>query len=338
MRLPNCLLMASLLFGASAQAAEDQTVNIYSYRQPQLIEPVLDAFTAETGIQVQLVFAKDGILERLKREGRYSPADLVLTSDFARLMELVEADLVQPVTSDSLSAQVPSQFRAEDGRWYALTQRVRAIYSSKDRVGPVAISYEQLAQPQFKGKICTRSFKHPYNVALTASLIAHHGEDWTRDWLKGVKANLARRPQGNDRAQVKAIKEGLCDYSLGNSYYYGKMLTDPAQKSWADAVHLNFPDQGEGQSGAHVNVSGMVLAKHAPNRAAAVKLMAFLSGDKAQQLYAQLNMEYPVKAGVAPSELVASWGSYRADSLAIEKVAAQRKTALRLLDEVRFDL
>ena len=325
----------SLLLGFQAQAAEE--VNVYSARQAHLIEPIVRQFTQQSGIKVNLVYAEDGLAERLKREGRLTPADLVLTVDISRLMELVDADLVQPVRSPSLEQAVPAQYRDPEGRWFALTTRVRGIYSSKDRLGQLSnIRYEDLADTKYKGRICTRSGKHPYNVALVASMLAHHGEAKTRQWLEGVKANLARKPQGNDRDQVKAIKEGVCDLSLGNSYYYGNMLEDANQKSWAEAVYLNFPNQAD--RGAHVNVSGVVMTKYAKHPESAQRLMEYLVGDQAQQLYAELNKEYPVKSGVALSPLVASWGQFSADDLSLVAIAKQRAQAMTLLDEVKFDL
>ncbi|WP_435234971.1 Fe(3+) ABC transporter substrate-binding protein [Psychromonas sp. PT13] len=312
-------------------------VNVYSLRQPFLIEPIMDKFTEETGIKVNILFAKSGLIERVKREGELSPADVVLTVDISRLAQLENEGLTQAVDSKVLTENIPSQYRDPDQQWFALTTRVRSIYSSADRVGPVAnITYQDLATPEFKGTLCTRSGKHPYNVSLVASIIAHDGEAAAKTWLEGVKNNLARKPQGNDRAQVKAIKDGLCDYSLGNSYYLGKMLADPKQVSWAEAVNINFPNQQT--TGAHVNVSGVVLAKYAPHKEDAIKLMEFLSGDVAQKMYAEVNYEYPVNASVQPSKLVASWGDFKADSIALSDIAAQHKTAIKLLDEVKFDL
>ncbi|WP_076539706.1 extracellular solute-binding protein [Shewanella sp. UCD-KL21] len=328
------LAAVSSLSSISATAAEDLT--IYSYRQAFLVEPILAQFTEDTGIKVNVVFAKDGIAERIAREGRLSPADLVLTSDFSRLMELVDKNLVVDVNSETLHNNIPAQYRSPSNDWYALTMRVRNVYSSKDRLGKLDINYEDLASEQYKGKICTRSFKHPYNIALVASMIAHHGEAETKTWLEGVKANLARKPQGNDRAQVKAVNEGLCDIALGNSYYFGKMIKDPKQKSWAESVEINFPNQDN--RGAHINVSGMALARFAPNKDNAIKLMEFLSSNVAQSLYAEVNMEYPVKADVAPSDMVASWGDFNADSLPIFKLAENHQAAVKLIDEVKFDL
>ena len=329
------LVSLSLLLVFQAQAAEE--VNVYSARQAHLIEPIVRQFTEQSGIKVNLVYAEDGLAERLKREGRLTPADLVLTVDISRLMELVDADLVQPVRSPSLEQAIPTQYRDPEGRWFALTTRVRGIYSSKERLGQLStIRYEDLADSKYKGRICTRSGKHQYNVALVASMLAHHGEAKTRQWLEGVKANLARKPQGNDRDQVKAIKEGVCDLSLGNSYYYGNMLEDANQKSWAEAVYLNFPNQAD--RGAHVNVSGVVMTKYAKHPESAQRLIEYLVGDQAQQLYAELNKEYPVKSGVALSPLVASWGQFSADDLSLVAIAKQRAQAMTLLDEVKFDL
>ncbi|MEM5733897.1 Fe(3+) ABC transporter substrate-binding protein [Shewanella algae] len=326
-------LAASSLTLPVAAAGE---VTVYSYRQEFLVKPILDDFSQATGVKVNFVFAKDGIADRLAREGRLSPADLVLTSDFSRLQELVDKQLVKQVESDTLKQNIPAQYRDPEGNWYALTMRVRNLYSSKERLGPLAINYEDLADARYKGKVCMRSGKHPYNIALVASMIAHHGEADAKSWLQGLKSNLARKPQGNDRAQVQAVKEGLCDIAIGNSYYYGKMLQDPKQRPWAEAAVINFPNQEN--RGAHINVSGMALAKHAPNSADALKLMEYLSSDAAQQSYAEVNMEYPVKDDVPVSELVASWGDFKADDLPVYKLAEHHQAALRLLDEVKFDL
>jgi iron(III) transport system substrate-binding protein len=328
--------VAASAFTAPSMAAEE--VNVYSYRQPFLVEPMFKAFTEETGIKVNVMFSDKGLAEKIKQEGEYSPADVVLTTDISRLVELADKEVVQSVNSDTINGNIPSQYRDDEGEWFALTLRTRNVYSSRDRVGRLGndFDYADLANPEYKGKICTRSGKHPYNVSLVASMIAHDGEAETQAWLEGVKANLARKPQGNDRAQVKAIKEGLCDVSLGNSYYLGKMVNDPEQVPWAESVYINFP--GQEANGTHVNVSGMAMAKYAPNQDNALKLMEFLTADKAQQLYAEVNYEYPVKEGVKRSELVASWGDYTADVLPLEKVAENHAAAVRLLDEVKFDL
>ncbi|AMF93541.1 Fe(3+) ABC transporter substrate-binding protein [Vibrio fluvialis] len=328
--------IACSVLAPSVMAAEE--VNVYSYRQPFLIEPMFKEFTQETGIKVNVKFAKEGIAEKLAQEGEYSPADVILTSEFSRLFELSDKGLTQPVNSRVIDENIPAQYRDSSEEWFALTVRTRSVYSSRDRVGKLGddFDYLDLAKPEYKGKICTRSGKHPYNIALVAAMIANHGEAQTKTWLEGLKANLARKPQGNDRDQVRAIKEGLCDLSLGNSYYLGKMLEDKEQKSWAESVYINFP--GQNVQGTHVNVSGMAMAKYAPNRDNAVKLMEFLTGETAQHMYAEVNYEYPVKPGVERSKLVASWGEFKSDSLPLEKIADNHAAAIKLLDEVKFDL
>tara|TARA_R110001583_G_scaffold26571_4_gene95786 strand:+ start:29861 stop:30877 length:1017 start_codon:yes stop_codon:yes gene_type:complete len=328
--------VALITLTAASLSTFAEEVNIYSYRQAFLIEPIMKKFTQETGVKVNILFASKGLIERVKREGELSPADLVLTTDISRLAQLKDDELTQSVDSELLNKNIPSQYRDPNNEWFALTTRVRNIYSSVDRVGPVDVTYQDLATPEFKGKVCTRSGKHPYNVSLVASVIAHEGEADAKVWLEGVKANLARKPQGNDRGQVKAIKDGLCDYALGNSYYLGKMLADPKQVSWAESVNINFPNQKT--TGSHVNVSGIVLTKYAPNKENAIKLMEFLSGDIAQQMYAEVNFEYPVKEGVKPSKLVASWGQFKADTIPLSDIAKHHQTAVKLLDEVKFDL
>lgn len=329
------IFISTLLFSVTFSASSAEEVNVYSYRQPFLVEPLFDQFTKQSGIKVNVVFAKKGMAERLAREGEYSPADILLTTDISRLIELHNRGLLQANNSQVLLDAIPSQFRSADNTWFGLTTRVRNIYSSK-RLGDISISYEDLANPEYKGRVCTRSGKHPYTVALVASMIAEHGEAKTLSWLEGFKANLARKPQGNDRGQVQAIHQDLCDISLGNSYYFGKMLNNEKQKAWADGVNINFPNQNS--RGAHVNISGVALAKYSPNLSNAKALMAFLVSKPAQQLYAETNMEYPVRIGVAPSPLVASWGKFKADSLPLETIAKHRTTALKLIDKARFDL
>lgn len=322
---------------ASTAAISAESVNIYSFRQPFLIEPILEKFTAETGIKTKVIFSKSGLVERLKREGKLSPADVVLTSNFAKLLQLKSENLTQPISSEAVQSIVPSQYRDDASHWVALTKRARGLYVAKSSSLDIdSINYEDLSSQELAGKICTRSGKHPYNLGLIASMIAHHGEAKTEQWLRGVKANLARKPQGNDRAQVKAIKEGLCEVSLGNSYYFGKMLTDENQKPWADAVNIVFPNQNN--RGAHINVSGAVITKYAPNKENAEKLLSYLVNQDAQQQYASVNMEYPINPAVSPSNMVASWGEFKEDSISLTKVASYREKALQLVDKVKFDL
>lgn len=326
----------SLTAVTTITAATADEVNVYSYRQPFLVEPLFKRFEAETGTKVNLLFAKKGLVERLKAEGRNSPADLIFTVDIGRLNDVKQAGVTQQVSSDLLTSTIPASLRDPEGDWFGLTTRARIIYAAKGRVADwKALTYESLADPKFKGKVCTRSGKHAYSIALVASMIAHHGRANAKTWLSGVKANLARRPQGNDRAQVKAIKDGICDVALGNNYYFGKMMSDPKQVLWAESVNVAFPNQQN--RGAHVNISGMAMAKHAPNPAAAKKLMEWLVGAEAQSIYAEQNFEYPVRAGVKWAPLLTGLGSYKSDRLPIAKIAELRKEAVKLADEVSFD-
>ncbi len=322
--------------GANAQADE---LNLYSYRQPFLIQPLMDAFTEETGTTVNVVYAKKGMLERIKAEGRNSPADLVLTVDIGRLNDMVEADVLAETSSKELEKKVPAHLRDPKGRWYGLTQRSRVIFVSRDRV-PVneTFTYESLADPKYKGRICTRSGKHVYNVSLIASMVAHHGEAKTQEWLEGVKANLARKPQGNDRAQAKAIFEGQCDIGIGNTYYYGKMATNdkkPEQKEWAKSIRVVFPNQSD--RGAHMNISGAGVLKSSTNKAAAIKLIEFLASPKAQEIYAQQNFEYPVVKGVPADPVTVTLGDFKPDTISLGEIAKYRTTASKLVDAVDFD-
>lgn len=333
--LASLAVLGSLTTASTAALAEGE-VNIYSYRQPYLVEPLLEAFTEETGIEANVVFAKNGLAERLQREGRNSPADIVLTVDIARLNELVEKDVTAPITTPILTQDIPENLRHPEGLWYGLTTRARLIFTSKDRVKEGEITtYEELADDKWNGRICTRSGKHPYNIALIGSMIAHHGEAETEKWLQGVKDNLARKPQGGDRDQIKAISEGVCDIAIGNSYYYGKMLDDKAEHAAAESVNLVFPN-AEGR-GTHINISGMALTKSAPNRDNAVKLMEFLTTEKAQHIYAEVNFEYPANPEVAPSKVVAGWGELNPDPLPLHDIAENREAAVKMVDRVNFD-
>src|SRR5690606_34931762 len=231
---------------------------------------------------------------------------------------------------------IPAEFRDPGNQWFGLTTRARIVYASKERVADGEVTtYEDLADPKWKGRICTRSGTHDYNLGLTAAMIAHHDADTTRTWLEGLKANLAKKPQGGDRDQVKSIWAGECDIALGNSYYMGAMLADPEQKAWADSVRIVFPTFEGG--GTHMNVSGVALTKAAPNKDAALKLMEFLSSDEAQRIYAEANNEFPVKPGVERSELVKSWGDFTPDALGLMEVAKSRPEALKLMEEVNYD-
>lgn len=335
-------IAALSIAGTTALAAEEAAlnpgeVNVYSYRQPFLVQPMFDAFTAQTGIKVNVLFAQKGLVERLKQEGANSPADLIFTVDIGRLSEVYNADLTQPVTSPELTAAIPDIYREPEGHWYGLTRRARIVYASRDRVPPEEApkSYEELADPKWRGRICTRSGNHVYQIGLTAAMIAHHGEAKTEEWLAGLKANLARKPQGNDRAQVKAISEGQCDISLGNNYYYALMQQNEEQSEWARAVYPVFPTIGG--KGTHVNISGMALTKSSSNKDNAIKLMEFLASPLAQQMYAEQNFEYPILEGVPQSGVLKAMGPMTPDTLPLAEVSANRAAAAKLVDKVGYN-
>ncbi|MGL6210162.1 MAG: Fe(3+) ABC transporter substrate-binding protein [Paracoccaceae bacterium] len=328
-------LMALALCSVALPAIA-QEVNIYSHRQPELIQPLLDAFTAETGVKVNIAFVDKGMVERLVAEGDRSPADLVLTVDIARLMQVVDAGVTQAVQSDVLEANIPAEFRDGGDQWFGLTTRARIVYASKERVAAGEVTtYEDLADPKWAGRICTRSGTHDYNIALLAAVIAHNGPEAAKTWAEGLKANLARKPDGGDRDQAKAIWAGECDIALGNTYYMGQMLADPEQAEWANAVNVVFPTFAKG--GTHMNISGVAMTKSAPNKEAALQLMEWLSSDAAQAIYAEVNYEFPVKPSVARSALVKGWGEFTPDTLPLADVAAQRPAALKLMEEINYD-
>src|SRR4051812_47415526 len=308
-------LAAAALGGAVASARAEGAVNVYSNREPGLYSATLDEFTKATGIKVNAIFSEQGLAERIKAEGENSPADVLITVDIGRLQEAVDLGISQPIRSEILAANIPSQYRDPDGRWFGLSLRARTVYASKDRVKQDAITYEELADPKWKGKICTRSFQHQYNIALTAAMIVKNGEAKTEQWLKGVKVNLAKRPSGGDREVAKDIAAGACDIGLGNQYYVGLMTTGPSdQKKWAEAIRVILPRFQNG--GTHINVSGVVVAKFAPNRDNAVKLLEYMTSPEAQRVFADVNYEYPVRPAIEVNPLVKSFGDLKADPMA----------------------
>lgn len=328
-------IASALAFGAPALAQE---VNIYSSRQLDLIEPVLDAFTAETGIETNVLFLKKGLIDRIAAEGRGTPADVILMTDIGNLLAATSEGITQPVVSETLTANIPATYRDQDNQWFGLTLRGRVVYASVARVSEDALTYEDLADPKYKGRICTRSGQHPYNIALFASIIDELGEAAAQEWLTGLRDNLARKPEGNDRAQAKGIYSGECDLGLGNTYYVGLMETnekEPEQKDWRKAIKVIFPNAGD--RGTHVNVSGMAMVKGSRNSDEALALMEFLSSASAQAVYAEQVFEYPVLAGAAVSDIVASFGELNADPRDLNAIGALRARASELVDIVGYN-
>jgi iron(III) transport system substrate-binding protein len=335
-RLSATIGALSLLLGAQiAQAAE---VNLYTTREPGLIRPLLDRFTQKTSTTVNTVFVQGGLAERLAAEGTRSPADVAMVVDIGNLMDLVDRNLSQPVKSDVLEAAIPAGLRGGDGRWFALSTRARAIYASRERVPEAEVAkltYEDLADPRFKGKVCIRSGQHPYNTALFSALLVEHDEAWLRDYLARLKGNLARRPGGGDREVARDIRAGICDVGLANTYYQGIMLSGQGgeeQRAWGQAIRMVLPNDG-----AMVNVSGAIVARHAPNREEAVKLLEFLASPEAQALYAEVNFEYPVRADAALHPIVAGFGTLKIGTIPLPDIASRRARASQIVDEVGFD-
>lgn len=324
-------LLTSLLAPPVLASGE---VNIYSARKEDLIKPLLDDFSKQTGIKVNLVTGKEeALLQRLQSEGVNTPADVLLTSDAGRLTAAQQAGVLQAIQSASLNQNIPAIYRDPDGYWYGLSVRARPIIYAKDRVKPEQLStYQALSGPQWKGKLCLRSSDSVYNQSLVAGMIAHHGEAKTEAWAKGLVANLARPPKGGDRDQIKAVAAGECDLTLANTYYLGGMVnaSDAAEKQAAAQVAVFWPDAQT--TGVHVNVSGAGITAYAHQRDNAIKLLEFLSSDQAQRWYAEVNSEYPVNPAIPPSATLKAWGEFKADTLNVAKLGALNAAAVKLMD------
>ncbi len=334
------LYAVALLATAATSAHAAEQLTLYTTREAGLIQPLLSAFTAQTKIEVNTVFVKDGLLERVKAEGARSPADVLMTVDAGNLLDLVEGGITQPVKSPVLESAIPSNLRGVDGQWFALSMRARVLYADKN-LKLTNFRYEDLADPKYKGKVCIRAGQHPYNTALIASLIAHDGEAKAEQWLRGVKANLARKATGGDRDVARDILGGICDIGLANSYYVGQMKNSKEgsdARKWGDAIKVIRPTFASSNSGTHVNISGASVAKNAPNRANAVKLIEFLVSPSAQELYAQANYEFPVRKGAVIDPVInRAIGEIKVDPLPLTEIAKYRKQASALVDKVGFD-
>ena len=329
------VLAAGLL--SVAVSASAQELNLYTTREPGLIQPLIDAFTKATGVKVNSIFVKDGLAERVAAEGTRSPADVLMTVDFGELLNLVDKGLTQPLSSKTMESAIPANLRGAKGEWFALSLRARVLYAHKD-LPFTSFTYEELADPKWKGKICIRAGQHPYNTAMVAAHLAHHGEARTETWLRGIKANLGRKATGGDRDVARDIMGGICDIGVGNSYYVGLMRSGkggPEQEKWGSAIKVILPTFQKG--GTHVNISGASLAKHAPNRASAVRFLEYLVSNEAQKLYAEANFEFPVKPGAPIHPIIAALGTLRVDPIHLTEIAKGRAAASRLVDKVGFD-
>ncbi len=327
-------LLASVFMAGAAQATE---LNIYTTREPALLQPLLDSFTTNSGIKVNTVFLKDGLAERVLSEGASSPADILMTVDAGNLVDLVEKGVTQAVDSAVLKEAIPAELRDADGNWFALSMRARVLYAAKD-LDLASFNYEDLADAKWKGKVCIRSGQHPYNTALFADYVAHYGAEETEKWLAGVKDNLARKAGGGDRDVAKDILGGICDIGIANSYYVGLMRSGKGgedQVKWGEAIKVVLPTFKNG--GTQVNISGAAVAKNAPNKDNAVKLLEYLVSAEAQKIYAEANYEYPVRQGASVDPIIASFGELKIDNKTLSEIVTHRKQASELAEKVGFD-
>ena len=338
-RFAQILTVSTCLGVLPATAAAAAEVTLYTTREPGLIQPLLNTFAAQSGVKVNTVFLKDGLLERVKAEGSRSPADVLMTVDVGALVDLVQAGLTQPMKSAAVNAAIPAHLRGADNQWFALSIRARVLYADKNQKFP-AMHYEDLADPRWKGKLCIRSGQHPYNTALVAAMLAQHGEAKTETWLRGLKNNLARKATGGDRDVARDILGGICDIGVANSYYVGQMKAAAPgsdNRKWGDAIQVIRPTFAK-SNGTHINISGAAVAKYAPNKTQAVQLLEFLVSPKAQQIYAQSNYEYPVRKGVSVDPIIAqSIGSITPDTTPLMEIVRSRQKASLLIDKVGFD-
>lgn len=326
-------LMAGLAVTDGQAAGDKGEVNIYSHRQEILIRPLLDRFEATTGIKANVVFAKKGMIVRLKAEGRNSPADVVLTVDAGRLIRIKEENLLQPIHSATLDAALPAQYRDPEGHWFGLSVRARPIIYSTGRVTPAELStYEGLADPKWRGRVCIRSSSNVYNQSLLAAMIARLGPDKVEAWARGLVANFARKPQGGDRDQIRAVASGECDVAVVNTYYLARMLASSKSedREVAGKVRIFWPNQGG--HGAHVNISGAGVTRSSKNRGNAIRLIEFLASEDAQRIYAETVNEYPARPGVPVADVVRGFGDFKADDLPLATLARHNAQAVRIAD------
>ncbi|TVP86984.1 MAG: Fe(3+) ABC transporter substrate-binding protein [Thioalkalivibrio sp.] len=333
LRLLGVAALGSAL-GMPVSVSAEGEVNVYSARQENLIKPLLDDFTRDTGIQVNLLTGRaDELLQRLRLEGRNSPADVLITVDAGNLHRAKEAGVLSPIDSSVLDERIPENLRDVDGYWYGLSSRARPIMYNEDTVDPSELStYEALTDPKWRGRICIRSSANVYNQSMVAAMIATNGAEAASEWANGLVANLARPPQGGDRDQIRAAAAGVCDVAIANTYYIGGMLAsdDPRQQAVAEQLGVFFPNQED--RGTHVNISGAGVPAHAPNRENGARLIEYLTGDEAQRWYAEANQEYPVRPEVPASEILRSFGDFKADSLNLSLLGEYNAEAVRIMD------
>ena len=337
MRRLTAFLSALLLAGPAL--AQERVLNLYSSRHYQTDEALYANFTKQTGIKINRIEAgEDPLIERIRSEGERSPADVLITVDAGRLWRAEQLGLFQPVKSATLDARIPESFREPDGRWYGFSLRARLIAFNKDKVKPGEIAtYEELADPKWKGRVCMRSSTNIYNLSLMGALINHLGEAKAEQWAKGVNDNLAQQPKGGDTDQLKAVAAGACDVTISNQYYYARLARSqkPDERAVADKLGVVFPNQKTW--GTHVNISGAGVAKNAPNREAAIKFLEYLASDEAQRYFADGNNEWPVVQSVKPDNpVLASFGDFRRDRMNVALFGRNQPSAQKIYDRVAW--
>ena len=336
-KILSILVVAILLVSCKNESKKEkkqQEVNVYTHRHYKADQELFAEFEKETGIKVNVVNAKaDELIQKMSIEGEQSPADVLITVDAGRLVRAKNKGLLQSASSEFLDKTVPSHLKDADNNWFGLTKRARVIVYNPEKVKPEELStYEDLTNEKWKKRILIRSSSNIYNQSLLASLVANLGEEKATEWAKGIVANMARNPKGNDRDQVKAVVAGEGDVAVVNTYYIGKLINskNPEEIKAGKAVSIFFPNQ-EGR-GTHINVSGAGVAKYAPNKQNAVKFIEFLASKKAQEIFAKANYEYPVNKEVMPSELLKSWGNFKEDTLSLTKLGENNKNAVLVFD------
>ena len=326
-------VLISIFVGLGTVAIAAEEVNLYTNRHYDTDEEILNRFTEETGIEVNVLKGdSDQLIERIAREGENSPADLLITADAGRLHRAKERNILQAVSTETLAQNVPENLKDIDDYWYGLTMRGRVVVYAKDRVDPVNLgSYADLSSDKWQDEILVRSSANIYNQSLLASLVSIYGKEWAEEWANGVVDNMARKPQGNDRAQATAVAAGEGDLAIMNTYYIGKMVNsdNPAEVEVAESVGIHFPD---GENGTHINVSGAGVVKGAPNRENAVKLLEYLSSASAQEFFASANYEYPVNPDVEASELLQSWGDFEPQDINLTELGIHNETAVKIFN------
>jgi iron(III) transport system substrate-binding protein len=326
------------LFSLSAITAAANMVNVYSFRQAELIKPLTIEFTKQTGIKVNIVSGKaDKLMKRLIEDGNNSFADVLLTVDVARLDRAKKLNLIEPITSSILHDNIPQQLRDPENFWFGLSLRTRAVFYAKDKVNPQLITrYSDLLDKQWLGRICARKGSHFYNRSMVASFIYHYGARWAKNWVKGFTHNLAMRPNGGDRDQLRKVARGECDIAIANSYYYGMLSASEKQsdRSAYQKVGILFPENNG--IGSHVNISGAAITSSAKNKVCAVKFIEFLTTQKAQKIYADINYEYPIRTDMRAGALLDSWGNLIADTKSIHQLPLFHQQAKQIIAETNW--